>query len=85
VLPDGFQRIRHHGFRANGHRRAKLAAIRRLLAVSPPSTASTLDDQPTTGERGEPTIPCCSCGGTMTIIEVLPGPHRRRSSRLDTS
>jgi hypothetical protein len=31
VLPDGFQRIRHYGFLANGHRRAKVALIRQLL------------------------------------------------------
>jgi len=85
VLPDGFQRIRHYGFLANGHRRAKLAAIRRLLAVSPPSTASVADDRPTKGEPGEPSAPCPCCGGTMTIIEVLPGPRRRRCLRLDTS
>jgi hypothetical protein len=94
VLPDGFQRIRHYGFLANGHRRAKLAAIRRLLAVSPPSTASAGDHQPTTcqpsepTEPGEPSVPCPSCGGTMTIVEVLPGPRRpcrRPWPRLDTS
>jgi hypothetical protein len=28
VLPDGFQRIRHYGFLANGNRQAKLARIR---------------------------------------------------------
>ena len=35
VLPDGFQRIRHYGFLANGQRRAKLALIRRLLDAAP--------------------------------------------------
>jgi hypothetical protein len=90
VLPDGFQRIRHYGFLANGHRRAKLAAIRRLLTVSPPSTASTIEDEPTPHEPSEPSMPCPCCGGTMTIIEVLPGPRRcpprrRPWPRLDTS
>ena len=33
VLPDGFHRIRHYGFLANGHRAAKLALCRRLLAA----------------------------------------------------
>ena len=84
VLPDGFQRIRHYGFLANGHRRAKLAAIRSLLAVSPPSAASA-DDMPTLMEPGEPSVPCPCCGGTMTIIEVLPGTRRRHWPRLDTS
>ena len=31
TLPDGFHRIRHYGFLANGHRAAKLALCRRLL------------------------------------------------------
>jgi hypothetical protein len=91
VLPDGFQRIRHYGFLANGHRRAKLAAIRRLLAVSapPPSTATTADDEPTAPDPGESRVPCPCCGGTMTFVEILPGPPRRTSRRkvprLDTS
>jgi hypothetical protein len=84
VLPDRFQRIRHYGFLANGHRRAKLAAIRSLLAVSPSSTTSPVDDEPTARERSEPSVPCPCCGGTMTIIEVLPG-TRRQWPRLDTS
>jgi hypothetical protein len=87
VLPDGFQRIRHFGFLANGHRRLKLAAIRSLLAVSapPPSTATTVDDEPTARDPGEPRVPCPCCGGAMTFVEVLPGPPRRRWPRLDTS
>ena len=85
VLPNGFQRIRHYGFLANGHRRVKLVAIRRLLTVSPPSTASAVDDTPTNREPAELRAPCPCCGGTMTIIEVLPGPCRRRWPRLDTS
>jgi putative transposase len=32
VLPDGFQRIRHYGFLANGTRQAKLARIRQSAA-----------------------------------------------------
>ncbi len=37
VLPDGFQRIRHYGFLANGHRKAKLATIRKLLDTAQPN------------------------------------------------
>jgi hypothetical protein len=84
VLPDGFQRIRHYGFLANGHRRAKLAAIRSVLAVSPPSITKAVDETSTTEDPGELSVPCPCCGGTMTIIEVLPGPRRRRWPRLDT-
>ena len=35
-LPDGFHRIRHYGFLANGQRVAKLALIRGLPDQSPP-------------------------------------------------
>lgn len=31
TLPDGFHRIRHFGFMANGHRAAKLALCRQLF------------------------------------------------------
>ena len=37
VLPDGFHRIRHYGYLANGGRAAKLAYCRRLLAVPEPA------------------------------------------------
>ena len=36
TVPDGFHRIRHFGFLANGHRTAKLALCRALLAVPAP-------------------------------------------------
>ena len=36
VLPDGFHRIRHYGYLANGQRAAQLADCRRLLAVPDP-------------------------------------------------
>ncbi|WP_281193264.1 phage tail tube protein, partial [Magnetospirillum moscoviense] len=46
VLPDGFHRIRHYGFLANGRRAAKLESCRRLLAVSaaPPVTVTETPD-----------------------------------------
>lgn len=78
VLPDGFQRIRHVGFLANGHRKAKLATIRKSLA--PAVAAPTADP----GD-GAAAMPCPCCGGPMIIIEFLPGPCHRRSPRLDTS
>jgi Putative transposase/Transposase zinc-binding domain len=85
ILPDGFQRIRHYGFLANGHRRAKLAVIRRLVpaAASPP--ADKAEDQPERSTADASELPLCPCcGGRMVIIEILPGP-RRRYRRLDTS
>ena len=86
VLPDGFQRIRHYGFLANGHRKAKLVTIRRLLDAAPPvahhATETPPDEPAVTPPAATPPCPCC--GGPMRIIEVLPDP-RRRTLRFDTS
>ena len=83
VLPDGFQRIRHYGFLANGHRKAKLAAVRKSLAVAVAAVES--GDDTSAGEAGETSLPCPCCGGPMTIIECLPGSSRHRPPRRDTS
>ena len=85
VLPDGFQRIRHYGFLANGHRREKLAVIRRLLDAGKPEpvTTDTAPDEP--AAAAPDTAPPCPCrGGSMRIIEILIDP-RRRTSRFDSS
>ena len=89
VLPDGFQRIRHYGFLANGHRKAKLAVIRKLLAVAPPEPAATETPpgEPAATTTGT-TPPCPCCGGPMRIIEVLADPRRRAQGtnlRFDSS
>ena len=85
VLPDGFQRIRHYGFLANGHRKAKLAVIRHLLDVTPPepATTGTPHDEPA-AVAPDTTPPCPCCGGRMRITEVLADPRRRRL-RFDSS
>lgn len=85
VLPDGFQRIRHYGFLANGHRRAKLALIRKLLPPAPtaPNFPSTLQSEPAQVDLPQ-APPCPCCGGRMQIVEILPGP-RRSKPRLDSS
>ena len=89
LLPDGFQRIRHYGFLANGHRKAKLAVIRKLLAVAPPEPAATATSpgEPMAATTGA-TPPCPCCGGPMRIIETLADPRRRghgQNLRFDTS
>jgi hypothetical protein len=84
VLPEGFQRIRHYGFLANGHRRAKLALIRKLLDAAPPVTrhaAETPPDEPTATLPATPP-PCPCCGGLMRIIEVLADPRRRAQGKI---
>jgi hypothetical protein len=81
ALPDGFHRIRHYGFLANGCRTAKLALCRTLLQA-----------QPTIVATAEPAKPgpdrCPGCGGAMTLISVLSSPRRRArrpAFRCDTS
>ena len=46
TLPDGFHRIRHYGFLANGHRAAKLTLCRKALAVSPAEPPAPVPGQP---------------------------------------
>ena len=80
VLPGGFQRIRHYGFLANGHRKAKLALIRKLLNAAPAAIDAAADRDVANAEPDAARTPACPCcGGEMLIIEILPGPHHRRS------
>jgi len=74
VLPDGFHRIRHYGYLANGVRVAKLAHCRRLLAApepAPPAAAADYREryQQLTG-RSLDLCPCC--GGRMVEIGIIP-------------
>lgn len=72
-LPDGFHRIRHFGFLANGCRKARLAVIRRLLppsrTVACPAAATLV--APTARPLFNPTI-CPCCGGVLRIVSALP-------------
>ncbi|WP_412549265.1 transposase [Sinorhizobium meliloti] len=67
-LPDGFHRIRHYGFLANGIRRARLAVIRRLLADAPPERRRAEGCQ---RAPFDPTV-CPCCGGALRITARLP-------------
>ncbi|MBB6255416.1 IS91 family transposase [Nitrospirillum iridis] len=86
TVPDGFHRIRHYGFLANGHRAGKLALCRKLLDVPPP--APTVAEEPTDRSplAGPPLDRCPCCGGAMILLAVLPPlrPHRP-PLRYDTS
>ena len=87
TVPDGFHRIRHVGFLANGHRTAKLALCRALLAVPAP------EPPPTEGyhERyhrltGHDFGVCPDCGGPMQERGPLPPqPPPRTSFWCDSS
>ncbi|MEA2780402.1 MAG: hypothetical protein QOK29_1946 [Rhodospirillaceae bacterium] len=82
TLPDGFHRIRHYGFLANGHRADKLALCRKLLSVAPIEPLV-----PAPGHRGHDRqvartaldlCPCC--GGTMITLSMPPQPEPSRRS-----
>lgn len=76
-LPDGFHRIRHYGFLANGCRRARLATIRQLLPAAAPLPEQAGDTAaPAMPNRFDPAI-CPCCGGSRWIITPLP----RRTNR----
>ncbi|MDQ5841566.1 MAG: IS91 family transposase [Chloroflexota bacterium] len=82
TLPDGFHRIRHYGFLANGHRAAKLALCRELLAARP------IIEPATPTEPKQTTIAfdrCPCCGGAMITFAILLRPPPRPSFRQDTS
>ena len=76
-LPDGFHRIRHYGFLANGQRVAKLALIRGLPDQSPPKQTRRGGNY---RERlrdlmGIDLDRCPCCGGAMRVIDILPRPR----------
>jgi hypothetical protein len=81
VLPDGFHRIRHYGFLANGARADAIAKARTLLAA-PDEPASAVEPEASAA-------PCPCCGGRMIIVERFePGAASRYAPptlRIDTS
>jgi len=74
ALPDGFHRIRHYGFLANGCRKARLALIRSLLAQPAPDPIAR-DGNYRDRLRvlfGVDLDRCPCCGGPMRIVDTLP-------------
>jgi hypothetical protein len=71
ALPDGFHRIRHYGFLANGGRSDHLARCRQLLDAR--GTDAT--DNRTKGDcsfTAAGFAGCPDCGGTMRRIAIVP-------------
>jgi hypothetical protein len=66
VLPHGFHRIRHYGLFASATRKANVARVRKLLAVSTPTPEPV-----ETEESSAQLPPCPCCGGRMRIIETF--------------
>jgi hypothetical protein len=73
TLPDGFHRIRHLGFLANGHRTDKLALCRALLAAPPPEPPPPLSYRERYRQvTGAALDVCPDCGGQMQERGPLP-------------
>jgi hypothetical protein len=72
-LPDGFHRIRHYGFLANGCRRARLATIRQILILTEPTATIAAEVRETARRLAhfDPTQ-CPCCGGILRITAALP-------------
>ncbi len=63
VLPDGFHKIRHYGFLANGRCKAKVDQIRHILAFEHHEDGLSIDD---------PVIKCPECGiGFLRPISII--------------
>ena len=78
VLPSGFHRIRHFGFLANGHRAARLALCRQLLAQPVAGRQGERDAEPDDHRcappcqhKPEPDV-CPCCGSLSLILSTLP-------------
>ena len=69
TLPDGFHRIRHYGFLANGHRAARLDLCRSLLA-SPQQDGIEPEAESAAAEPLATTHRCPCCGGPMITLGV---------------
>jgi hypothetical protein len=85
TLPDGFHRIRHFGFLANGHRATKLALCRKLLAVPAPNPASECAPEPAAKHPHDtaaaPTWSRCPCcGGGLLVVGIMASKLPRRSA-----
>jgi len=77
AVPDGFHRIRHIGFLANGHRTAKLALCRALLAAPTPDPPPPENYRERTRRlTGQALDVGPHCGGAMP--ERGPLPRRRQ-------
>ncbi len=86
TLPDGFHRIRHYGFLANGHRADKLALCRRLLAITPCTDGPAVAEDNREPRRAAVALyPCPCCGGAMTTLETLAPSLPRRPSFWNSS
>jgi hypothetical protein len=87
TVPDGFHRIRHIGFLANGHRTEKLALCRTLLAApTPEPPAAECYRERVRRLTGNALDICPHCGGAMQQRGPLPRrPPARQPFWCDSS
>jgi hypothetical protein len=88
ALPDGFHRIRHYGFLANGSRGDSLALCRRLLEARVTSAVREPADNRCKGDRPLTAADfaiCPDCGGTMRPIATVPRSCNPQPFSCDTS
>jgi hypothetical protein len=86
VLPPGFHRIRHFGFMANGHRAARLARCRRLLAEQAAMDKRPVQRSAQAEYNHTPTFchdydTCPCCGGVLRIVWAPPRAPPQSESR----
>jgi hypothetical protein len=87
ALPDGFHRIRHYGFLANGGRSDHLARCRQLLDARDTGAREPADNH----AKGDPPITaadfaiCPDCGGTMRRVAIVPQLYNAAPFSCDTS
>jgi hypothetical protein len=70
TLPDGFHRIRHYGFLANGHRVARLQSCRRLLASTQQDDPEPDAESTAIGAVHARTHHCPCCGKPMITLAI---------------
>jgi len=76
TVPDGFHRIRHIGFMANGHRTEKLALCRTLLAAPTPKPAEPESYRDRTQRlTGHALDICPDCGADLCRAATQRGSH----------
>jgi len=91
TLPDGFHRIRHYGFLANGDRHDNLARCRRLIAreaAATPDQPHAVVDPPASDQAPIhcDATRCPDCGGFMRRIALVPrAPRHTNPFFCDTS
>jgi hypothetical protein len=71
ALPDGFHRIRHFGFMANGHRAARLALCRSFLADQQERAEPAATPEAAPLARVDAAA-CPECGGVMRVVAEVP-------------